>query len=216
PADSEDVNEASSSEYDQQEDVELVETNESEVVADEEDIVEEAEQVITDDLSQNYINYISIFDNQSSQLLTNVNFIGRTFEDRLNNVIGSINNDYGTNYSIVDQIFTGRSSSSIQIGGYGSTFTGDSYDIFVENSSDSSYPFENRPFLPSHQLYDDHYINFYELMEINIIDPYGNYLFEGQTTDFYTIDGVIRDAMSNIDSDEYYYENTKVSNGFMV
>lgn len=212
---SEDVNEASSAEYDQQEDVELVETNESEVVADEEDIVEEAEQVITDDLSQNYINHISIFDNQSSQLLTNVSFIGRTFQDRLNNVIGSINNDYGTNYSIVDQIFTGKETSGVQVNNYSNIFTSHSYDIYAENQSEISYPFENRPFIPNHQMYDDYYVNFNELMEINIIDPYGNYLFEGQTTDFYTIDGVIRDAMSNIDEDEYYYMSVDVSNGLM-
>src|SRR5699024_12169141 len=53
-------------------------------------------------------------------------------------------------------------------------------------------------------------------LEINIIDPYGNYLLVDQTTGEYTIDGLIRDAMKNIDSNEYYYQAVDVYEGIMM
>src|SRR5699024_6990321 len=133
-----------------------------------------------------------------------------------NNVISSINENYGTAYYIVDQIYTGSSTGYTEFFGYTNTVTNDNYEILVENSSTSNYPFEDRPFIPSHDLYDNHYVNDGGLMEINIIDPYGDYLLVDQTTGEYTIDGLIRDAMKNIDSNEYYYQAVDVYEGIMM
>src|SRR5699024_5715534 len=181
-----------------------------------EEVEQPAEPIVEDDLSQSYVNHIAIIDNQTGQVITNVSFVGQTFENRLNNVISSINENYGTAYYIVDQIYTGSSTGYTEFFGYTNTVTNDNYEILVENSSTSNYPFEDRPFIPSHDLYDNHYVNNGGLMEINIIDPYGNYLLVDQTTGEYTIDGLIRDAMTNIDSGEYYYKAVDVYEGIMI
>src|SRR5699024_7267183 len=116
-------------------------------------------------------------------------------------------------YYIEEQIFIGSSTSYTQLFDYTNTITNDSYEVLVGNTNTNSYPFEDRPFIPSHDLYDNHYVNNDVLMEINIIDPYGSYIYDNQTMDSYTIDELIRDAMTNIDSDEYYYQSVDVSEG---
>src|SRR5699024_4688700 len=191
----------------------LEQTTEPELI---EEVEQPAEPIVEDDLSQSYVNHIAIIDNQTGQVITNVSFVGQTFENRLNNVISSINENYGTSYYVMDQIYTGSSTGYTEFFGYTNTVTNDNYEILVENSSTSNYPFEDRPFIPSHDLYDNHYVNDGGLMEINIIDPYGNYLLVDQTTGEYTIDGLIRDAMKNIDSNEYYYQAVDVYEGIMM
>ncbi|WP_026858327.1 LPXTG cell wall anchor domain-containing protein [Jeotgalicoccus psychrophilus] len=175
------------------------------------------EQIINDDLSENYINHLTIYDTVTGNRLTSVSFVGNTFIDRLDNLLLSINNEYNSEYVVADQVLIDSQTSGFQINDYYSYFTTDTYDIYVNNTSNSvgNYPFENRPFLPEHQLYDDYYLNNGELMQINIIDSEGYYLYEGESFGSYTIDELIRTAMMDIDSELYYYDSAYVSNGFM-
>src|SRR5699024_2157569 len=169
---------------DDQEIIEEVETPiDQEII---EDVEQPIEPIIEDNLSQNHVNFISIIDNETGQVITNVSFVGHTFDNRLNNVINSINTEYGTAYYIEEQIFIGSRTSYTQLFDYTNTITNDSYEVLVVNTNTNSYPFEDRPFIPSHDLYDNHYVNNDVLMEINIIDPYGSYIYDNQTMDSYT------------------------------
>lgn len=195
------------------------ETDETEVVDEleasieiEDETVEEA-PVINDDLTEGYNNHLTLIDSNTNETLSTVSFTGLTFDDRLIYLLEDINSEFNTEYYVLSEQLTSRTRSSSSINGYTVSSVNSYYNIYLENTSEVEYPFENKPFIPSHTLYDESYTE-YTLKDIVIINNNGAELYNNSLTGTHSIDEIIRNAMQNIDEELYYYDSVDVSSGF--
>lgn len=195
------------------------ETDETEVVDEleasneiEDETVEEA-PVINDDLTEGYNNHLTLIDSNTNEILSTVSFTGLTFDDRLTYLLEDINSEFNTEYYVLSEQLTSRTRSSSSINGYTVSSVNSYYNIYLENTSEVEYPFDNKPFIPSHTLYDESYTE-YTLKDIVIINNNGSELYNNTLTGTHSIDEIIRNAMQNIDEELYYYDSVDVSSGF--
>lgn len=174
--------------------------------------VEEA-PVINDNLTEGYNNHLTLIDSNTNETLSTVSFTGLTFDDRLTYLVEDINSEFNTEYYVLSEQLTSRTRNSSSINGYTVSSVNSYYNIYLENTSEVEYPFDNKPFIPSHTLYDESYTE-YTLKDIVIINNNGAELYNNTLTGTHSIDEIIRNAMQNIDEELYYYDSVDVSSGF--
>ncbi|WP_462420223.1 LPXTG cell wall anchor domain-containing protein [Salinicoccus sp. Marseille-QA3877] len=172
------------------------------------------EPEINDDLSPDYINEITLYDSETTNVITSVTFVGQTFDDRLFHLVQDINEEHGTEYSVERERLDGRTINRSTVNGVTISRTTSNYSIYLLNNSEVAPPVIERPFIPEHTLYDNNNNVNNELKIVTIVNIEGTELFSAETQSYSTIDDVIRNAMQNIDSEVYYYDSVDVSRGW--
>ncbi|WOS96005.1 G5 domain-containing protein [Nosocomiicoccus massiliensis] len=167
-----------------------------------------------DDMTNGYTNTLMLIDSKTLKTIANISFIGKTFDNRLEDFINDFNNENGTLYKYQNKQLISRSGSSTTIGGITRGSYQYKYNVYLLNESDTVISDNDKPLVPSYVLYDNTDRR-RTLKSITIKDEYNNKLYSNENLiNYMTVDEVIKEALGMLDESKYYYDYLDVSSGF--
>ena len=158
-------------------------------------------------------NIITIVDQVTNQEIASTTFLGNNYSIRQNYFINQLNEQKGLGLEVVGDEVTSYSRSSSSFNGFTVSSTTIKKNIYVVDSSDTDISTIEKPFLPEGVIYNNQdYGRAYR--KVTIQDNDGRELYRSNYVTYESTDETIRNAMSNINSSDYYYDSVDVSEGF--
>ncbi|MGX7386141.1 YSIRK-type signal peptide-containing protein [Aerococcus urinaeequi] len=157
-------------------------------------------------------NIITIVDQVSNQEIASTTFLGNEYSVRLNYFINQLNSQNDLELEVVDEKTTSDVLRSSTVNGFTVSSRTIKKNIYVVNNNNTDTTIE-KPFLPEGVIYNNQdYIRAYR--KVTIQDNGGRELYRVNYVAYESTDETIRNAMSNINSLDYYYDSVDVSEGF--
>ena len=157
-------------------------------------------------------NIITIVDQVTNQEIASTTFLGNEYSVRLNYFINQLNSQNNLELEVVDEKTTSDVLRSSTVNGFTVSSRTIKKNIYVVNNNNTDTTIE-KPFLPEGVIYNNQdYVRAYR--KVTIQDNGGRELYRVNYVAYESTDETIRNAMSNINSSDYYYDSVDVSEGF--
>ncbi|MFV8785755.1 hypothetical protein ACNNCQ_06630, partial [Aerococcus urinaeequi] len=157
-------------------------------------------------------NIITIVDQVTNQEIASTTFLGNEYSVRLNYFINQLNSQNDLELEVVDEKTTSDVLRSSTVNGFTVSSRTIKKNIYVVNNNNTDTTIE-KPFLPEGVIYNNQdYVRAYR--KVTIQDNGGRELYRVNYVAYESTDETIRNAMSNINSSDYYYDSVDVSEGF--
>ncbi|MFW3362590.1 YSIRK-type signal peptide-containing protein, partial [Aerococcus viridans] len=157
-------------------------------------------------------NIITIIDQKTNQEIASTTFLGNEYSVRLNYFINQLNSQNDLELEVVDEKTTSDVLRSSTVNGFTVSSRTIKKNIYVVNHNNTDTTIE-KPFLPEGIIYNNQ-DNGRAYRKVTIQDNDGRELYRVNYVAYESTDETIRNAMSNINSSDYYYDSVDVSEGF--